>query len=618
MKLKIGTKILAGFMVVLVLTIVVGLFGSRQMDKMSEHYGQIIKVNMPTLSGVWELRYVQQTIRGNIRAYMLYGEDRYEKSFLEADEKYKKVNQRLNELVQNDASKKYLADLLEQHNSYVRECKVIIQRLKAGDRLGAMAQAQVALPYARAYDAKAEEFIQFVDKTIQGWVNDAKNAEEQTDMITNIVLVIAVIFSLALAVFLSRVISKPIVSLTSAAGEVARGDLRVKVPDINTGDEVQQLNESFKTMVDGLKALIGNMVSSSHNVASTSQQLTASSQSTAAAIQQVAGAMEGLTAGAGKQKDNIEETGEIINQLIEAIEQIASGAQEQAMNVTQTAELVGQMAGGIQEVAASSQRVAVSSQQTTEVAKKGGQAVEKSIKGMERIKETVFDTANKIKDLGEHSKQIGEIIEVINDIAEQTNLLALNAAIEAARAGEHGKGFAVVADEVRKLAERSGKATKEIANLIINIQKGTDNAVTAMTVGTKEVEEGVVLAKDAGVALQEILTTVAQAVEQVETISAAAEQISASSSGVVKAIDNVAAITEQNTAATEEMAAGSNQARLSIRNVVVISQDNVSTAQEVSASTEEINASSEEIASSAQTLSQVAEELQEMVNRFKI
>ncbi|WP_242653761.1 methyl-accepting chemotaxis protein [Thermincola potens] len=128
------------------------------------------------------------------------------------------------------------------------------------------------------------------------------------------------------------------------------------------------------------------------------------------------------------------------------------------------------------------------SEQNGAVATNGGQAVERTVKGMLQVKDAVFETARKINELGEQSQKIGEIIQVIDDIAEQTNLLALNAAIEAARAGEHGKGFAVVADEVRKLAERSSKATKEIADLITNIQKGTKVAVESMQVGTREVD----------------------------------------------------------------------------------------------------------------------------------
>jgi len=210
-------------------------------------------------------------------------------------------------------------------------------------------------------------------------------------------------------------------------------------------------------------------------------------------------------------------------------------------------------------VSENTQTLNETAEKTREAARKGEGAVEQTVKGMDSIKIKVFETAKKIRDLGEHSQQIGEIVQVIDDIAEQTNLLALNAAIEAARAGEHGKGFAVVADEVRKLAERSGKATKEIAELIGNIQKVTGEAVAEMEAGTSEVEQGAGLAVDAGNALKEILQNVEDTYRQIQNISAASEQISASSHEVVSTVNNVSSVTEQNTAATEEMSASADR-----------------------------------------------------------
>jgi methyl-accepting chemotaxis protein len=209
---------------------------------------------------------------------------------------------------------------------------------------------------------------------------------------------------------------------------------------------------------------------------------------------------------------------------------------------------------------------------------------------MRRIKDTIEPAAAKVKELGERSAEIGSIVEVIDDIAEQTNLLALNAAIEAARAGEHGKGFAVVADEVRRLAERSSKATKEISQLITAVQNGTAEAVAAMNEGTQEVEEGSKLALDAGKSLADILTAVEATNNQVQMISSAAQQMTASSTAVVKSTDNISSISEENAAAAEE----------------------------VSASTEEMSVQVEDMAASAESLTKMAENLKVLVGRFNL
>ena len=304
--------------------------------------------------------------------------------------------------------------------------------------------------------------------------------------------------------------------------------------------------------------------------------------------------------------------------MTKSIDSIAAGAQEQARNVTITSAQAATVAKRVQDVAVRTEGVKGAAMHNLQAAQKGGIAVSKAIDGMKRIQGAVTDSANKITELGKQSLQIGEIIQVIDDIAEQTNLLALNAAIEAARAGEHGKGFAVVADEVRKLAERSGKATKEIATLITSIQKGTEVAVKSMDVGTKEVNDGVEIAKEAGDALNEILTIVEKSGSEVEVIAQAINDISLSTDEVSKAAENVAAITEENTAATEQMAAGSGQVNSSIINIAAIAQQSAASAEEVSASTEEMNASTEEIASSAQNLAKMAQELQKLVAQFKV
>jgi methyl-accepting chemotaxis protein len=237
---------------------------------------------------------------------------------------------------------------------------------------------------------------------------------------------------------------------------------------------------------------------------------------------------------------------------------------------------------------------------------------------MQNIKQRVGVSAEKVQEMGARSDQIGDIVVAIEDIASQTNLLALNAAIEAARAGEAGKGFAVVADEVRKLAERASSATKEIGGLIKAIQKTVSEAVTAMDEGAKEVERGVVIANEAGSALNEILTAAEAVNQQAEQAAAAAEQMSASANELVSAVDSVSAVVEENTAATEQMSAGSSEVTQAIENIASVSEENSAAVEEVSASAEEMSAQVEEVSASAQTLAELAKSLNEVVYQYKL
>jgi methyl-accepting chemotaxis protein len=237
---------------------------------------------------------------------------------------------------------------------------------------------------------------------------------------------------------------------------------------------------------------------------------------------------------------------------------------------------------------------------------------------MHAIKAKVGLSAEKVKEMGAHSEQIGVIVEMIQDIAAQTNLLALNAAIEAARAGEHGKGFAVVADEVRKLAERSSGATKEIGGLIKGIQTTVAEAVKAMEEGAQQVELGVNEANDSGQSLAEILKAAEEVNRQVDQIAQAAQKMQGLSKELEEATESVGAVVEQNTAATEEMAAGSNDVNESIENIASVGEQNSAAVEQVSAASEEMSSQVEEVSASAQSLAEMALNLKGVVAQFRL
>ena len=434
--------------------------------------------------------------------------------------------------------------------------------------------------------------------------------------ISGVALVI-ILIGVIVATLVAKYFEVPILAIMKAMKSAEDGNLDIDV-DIKSKDEIGILAKSFSNMMAKYRTFFGDVKRAVEQVKSTTDTLRSVSTTSVAEFQQVSDSIKQLAVTNDEENASAKETFLVTEQLEQAIEQIAKGAQEQAQNVSQTSELVTGMAEEMERVAASAKDVDTAVQNTEQVAEQGKTSVEKTIEGMNMIKTTVYQTAEHIKKLGEHSQHIGEIVEIIDDIAEQTNLLALNAAIEAARAGEHGKGFAVVADEVRKLAERSGKATKEINDLINTIQQLTGKAVSDMEMGTKEVEHGSELADEAGRALNEILRTVAAVKEQIQSITGVTENISVSSSKVVSATSNIAAITEENGAATQEMAASSSEATKSVLKISRNIEEAAGMTRQVNSSMEKMSLLAQEISASANNLEETVVNLQKSVNVFRI
>jgi methyl-accepting chemotaxis protein len=242
------------------------------------------------------------------------------------------------------------------------------------------------------------------------------------------------------------------------------------------------------------------------------------------------------------------------SQISSSTEEMAAGAQEQTSQTGEVASAVEEMTKTILENSRNASMAAETAKQAKLRAEQGGKVVEESVNGMRRIADVVNRSADTVKELGRSSDQIGEIISVIDDIADQTNLLALNAAIEAARAGEQGRGFAVVADEVRKLAERTTKATKEIAGMIRKIQSDTAGAVSSMEEGTAEVKNGIEHANRAGTSLEEIVGVSQKVTDMVTQIAAASEQQSSASEQISKNVEAISKVSAETAQGTQQIA----------------------------------------------------------------
>jgi methyl-accepting chemotaxis protein len=241
-------------------------------------------------------------------------------------------------------------------------------------------------------------------------------------------------------------------------------------------------------------------------------------------------------------------------QISSSTEEMAAGSQEQTTQSEEIARAVEQMAKSIAVNSKNAGETSQTAEKAKSAAEQGGKVVLDTVSGMKQIANVVRESAGTIQNLGKSSDQIGEIIGVIEHIADQTNLLALNAAIEAARAGEQGRGFAVVADEVRKLAEQTTKATKQIAGMIQQIQSDSHGAVRTMANATKQVDEGIVLADHAGVSLHEIVEISQKVTHMVSQIAVANEEQSSTSEQISKNMEAIASVTQQTASGTQQIA----------------------------------------------------------------
>ena len=399
------------------------------------------------------------------------------------------------------------------------------------------------------------------------------------------------IVGLGIIFIISSFLTKKIKILNDSAIKIGNGDLSAEI-NVNSEDEVGRLAQALKTMMEHIKVGSGSLLSEKLKA----EKATAEAESQrnnyalerdylSEKIDEILEGMNKLAEGdltvqlVSEKKDdvvgklfcgfnqlviNIKQiitsvyesviaTASTSNQIYTSSEAMAAGANEQSGQTSEVVYAIEEMTRTIIDTTKNSSIAADAANKAGLIAKEGGKGVEETIEGMNRIAEVVKKSAITVQALGKSSDQIGEIVQVIDDIADQTNLLALNAAIEAARAGEQGRGFAVVADEVRKLAERTTKATKEIAMMIRKIQEDTEAAVLSMNEGTEEVEKGKTLADQAGKSLREIISGAEQVVDLVTQVAAASEEQSRAAEQISKSVEAISTVTRDSSAGIKQI-----------------------------------------------------------------
>lgn len=560
---SIRKKIMLSFGLVLLVSSGLAIYSMINIQKANELAKSLILEESQQLNHLQDLRFFMAERLRLVNEYILEGSPQAKESFESNVQLSKQLEEKLLTNVagnkHENTVKKVISDSGKWNEIMMKDAFDVFD---SGDKRQALLNVGSEKFKAEQTMSKLKALADEKNKSVEQLGEEIISNGSQVQIWTMILTIIVICISVLVAFVLMNSIHGPIRRLSERIKVVAEGDFSQADMKVTSTDEIGELTITFNRMVKELRALISQAYETTTQISASAEDLTASSEETAQGTESITYSIQEVAASSHKQLESVNETIHTMNTLATIQETLTLSSEE--------LEASANMVDGVSE--------------------NGNKVVQHAIKQMSHIHDSVLEVAGVIDNLGSQSQEISQITKVITSIADQTNLLALNAAIEAARAGEHGKGFAVVADEVRKLAVQSKSSSNEIIDLILKIQTGTNQAVKSMEKSTLEVENGSIAVNEAGRSFIQITDSITDIRKTIQSIHQYVQKMTESSKYVTA---NIEVLTE-------------------------IAKVNSTSSRAVAASAEEQLATMEEIASSVQTVNDMAINLKEVLRKFTI
>jgi methyl-accepting chemotaxis protein len=554
MKWTVGTKIGAGFGLALLILIAIGAVAYRGTVQLTDTADWVDHTHH-VLEKLANFNQAMVDSQSGMRGYVITAQEPFLDSYRLGTSTIEQNLKELRDLVKDNPHQLQRLDVLEplvaqtldwfkQVNDAVRE-----KGPEAGHQLVVSDKGKQLM------DAESKIVLDMRKEEL-GLLNDRSNEAEasvQTTRMTIIGGTVGAIIALSLAAFfITRNISNPLKEITATAERIAEGDLNVKVSSNHRRDEVGVLAQTFSRMSQSLREMAGV----AEKIAAGDLRVRVKPQSGNDTLGNAFASMvENLQRMIGQFSETVNVLSSSANQISTSTTQLAAGAAETATAVSEATTTVEEVRQTAQLASQKAKLVSENAQKMTQISQTGTKSTTETIAGMNRIRQQVESIANTMVRLSEQGQTIGQIVTTVEDLAAQSNLLAVNASIEAAKAGEQGKGFAVVAQEVRSLAEQSKQATNQVKGILGDIQKATTAAVMATEQGSKAVEAGMQQAGQSGDSIQALSSSVNEAAQAATQIAASSQQQLVGVDQVASAMENIKQASTQNVASAKQLEA---------------------------------------------------------------